>query len=69
MRPLYWILYKSPNEGLFEYLCAAALYQISAFDFRDESGRLTWQNTHEFLQQFTAALIQEREQLKAEGWD
>ncbi len=27
MKPLYWIIYKSPNAGMYEYICANALYE------------------------------------------
>lgn len=36
--PLYYILYKSPNDGLYEYLCAVALSQLTGLDFMDASG-------------------------------
>lgn len=33
MKPLYLIIYKSQNRGVYEYLCAYALYKISGYDF------------------------------------
>ncbi len=45
MKPLYWIIYKSPNAGMYEYICANALYELSGFDFSAEDGTLTWKRT------------------------
>ena len=36
--PLYYILYRSPNDGMYEYLCAVALSELTGLDFMDASG-------------------------------
>lgn len=53
MKPLYLILYKSPNAGEYEYLCAKILYDLSGFDFY-------WTNSREFLEKFNAQIIEEK---------
>ena len=43
MKPLYWILYKSQNNGQYEYLCAAALCEISGIGGETtEIGTMKW---------------------------
>lgn len=61
-KPLYWILYKSDGNGLYEYLCAAALEELSGFDFtadKDEPNLRSWSNAKEFLAQFTERILEE----------
>ena len=53
MKPLYLIIYKSPNRGVYEYLCAYALYQISGYDF-------FWSTTDEFMEKFNAHILAEK---------
>lgn len=53
MKPLYLIIYKSPNRGEYEYLCAYALYQLSGFDFE-------WSTTDEFIEKFNSQIIKEK---------
>lgn len=53
MKPLYLIIYKSPNRGVYEYLCAYALYQISGYDF-------FWSTTDEFMENFNAHILAEK---------
>ena len=52
MKPLYWIIYKSPNAGMYEYICAMALYELSGYDFLNEDGSLSWTNSKEFVERF-----------------
>ncbi len=52
MKPLYLILYKSPNAGLYEYMCANALYELSGYDFE-------WTNSKEFLEKFNEKILEE----------
>ena len=59
MKPLYWIIYKSPNAGMYEYICATALYEISGYDFSNEDGTLTWQTSREFLERFNEKILSE----------
>ena len=60
MKPLYWIIYKSPNAGMYEYICATALYEISGYDFTNEDGTLTWQTSREFLECFNKKILSEQ---------
>lgn len=60
MKPLYWIIYKSPNAGTYEYICAAALYELSGYNFANEDGSLTWSNSKEFLERFNEQILMER---------
>ncbi|MCI8391272.1 MAG: hypothetical protein HFI35_11470 [Roseburia sp.] len=60
MKPLYWIIYKSPNAGMYEYICAAALYELSGYDFTNEDGSLTWVNSKEFLDRFNEKILSDR---------
>ena len=56
-KPLYWILYKSENNWLYEYLCASALQDISWVDFSDENWTQWWSNAKEFLELFTNEIL------------
>lgn len=60
MKPLYWIIYKSPNAGMYEHICAAALYELSGYDFTNEDGSLTWNNSKEFLDKFDEKILSDR---------
>ena len=60
MKPLYWIIYKSPNSGMYEYICATALYEISGYDFMRENGELTWSTSKEFIEVFNEQILSER---------
>lgn len=60
MKPLYWIIYKSPNTGMYEYICAMALYELSGYDFSNEDGSLSWTNSKELLERFDEKILTER---------
>ena len=60
MKPLYWIIYKSPNAGMYEYICATALYELSGYDFTNEDGTLTWDNSKELLDRFNEKILNDR---------
>ena len=60
MKPLYLIIYKSPNSGMYEYICATALYEISGYDFTKENGELTWSTSKEFIEVFNEQILSER---------
>ena len=60
MKPLYWIIYKSSNAGMYEHICATALYELSGYDFTDEDGSLTWNNSKEFLDRFNEKILSDR---------
>mgnify|MGYP006948544004 CR=1 FL=1 len=38
MKPLYWIIYKSPEAGLYEYICARALAELSGYPPENDDG-------------------------------
>ena len=59
MKPLYWIIYKSDNQGLYEYTCCMALEELSGYDFTDADG-MGWATSKEFLDRFTMRIISDR---------
>lgn len=54
MKPLYWIIYKSESAGIYEYICAMALYDLSDFNFE-------WSNSKEFIEKFNCTILENRE--------
>lgn len=60
MKPLYFIIYKSPNAGMYEHICAMALYELSGYDFTKEDGTLSWANSQEFMEKFNAQMLADR---------
>jgi hypothetical protein len=59
MKPLYWIIYKSSQQGLYEYTCALALQEISGCDFADDDGQ-GWATSKGFLELFTQKILSEQ---------
>ena len=59
MLPLFWILYKSPNAGLYEYTCASALAELSEVYFGDEAAFSDWKDSRDFLEQFIKRIAEE----------
>ena len=57
IKPLYLIIYKSPNQGSYEYICAMALSKLVDFDDTAES----WSTSKEFLEKFNQKVISNRE--------
>jgi hypothetical protein len=55
MKPLYWIIYKSDNQGLYEYVCSMALEELSGYDF-SENG-VHWATSKDFLERFTDKIL------------
>lgn len=56
--PLYYILYKSPNNEMYEYICAVALSELTGLDFMNESGDYyDWASGKEYLELFNAYMI------------
>ena len=51
-KPLYLIIYKSPNQGLFEYICAMALNEITNCNNND------WKTSKEFLNIFNEYILE-----------
>lgn len=60
MKPLYWIIYKSQNAGMYEYICAMALYELSGYDFTMENGLMTWRSSKEFVERFNEKMLADR---------
>ena len=51
--PLYFILYKSKNDGMYEHICAEALSELTGLEFMNESGEyLDWSTGKEYLKLF-----------------
>ena len=57
IKPLYLIIYKSPNQGSYEYICAMALSKL--LDFDDVTA--SWSTSKEFLEKFNKKVISNRE--------
>lgn len=55
MKPLYFIIYKSEYAGMYEYICARALCDLSGADF-------DWSNSKEFLENFNCMILENRQQ-------
>ena len=60
MLPLYFILYKSENSGMYEYICACALYELSGYDFTNDDGSLQWSTSKEFQRLFEQVVLGDR---------
>ena len=61
MLPLYFILYKSENSGMYEYICACALYELSGYDFTNDDGSQQWSTSKEFQRLFEQEVLVDRE--------
>jgi len=59
MKPLYWVIYKSSQQGFYEYTCAMALQEISGYDFAKDDGQ-GWATSKEFLNLFTQKILSEQ---------
>lgn len=59
-KPLYWLIYKSAHNGLFEFICAEALYELSGYDFSIADGVMQWDNAKALLPLLNAAILQDR---------
>lgn len=60
MKPLYWIIYKSDNQGLYEYICCMALEELSGYDFTDDNG-IGWATSKDFLDRFTKRITSDKQ--------
>ena len=59
--PLYYIIYKSDSNGMYEHICATALSELTGFRFMDDSGSyMQWSTAKEYLELFNAYIIRER---------
>ena len=54
IKPLYLIIYKSPNQGFYEYICAMALSKLVNVTY-------SWSTSKEFLEKFNQKIISDRE--------
>lgn len=59
MKPLYWIIYKSDDQGLYEYICCLALEELSGYDFTDADG-IAWATSKDFLDRFTKRIVDDK---------
>lgn len=56
--PLYYILYNSPNNEMYEYICAVALSELTGLDFMNESGDYyDWTSGEEYLELFNEYML------------
>ena len=60
MPALYWIVYKSEHNGLYEFVCANALYELSGYDFTIADGVRQWDNAKALLPLFNEKILEER---------
>ncbi|MBR6314001.1 MAG: hypothetical protein IKR49_05105 [Clostridia bacterium] len=60
MPALYWIIYKSDNNGLYEFVCANALYELSGYDFTIADGVRQWDNAKALLPLFNEKVLEAR---------
>lgn len=51
-KPLYLILYKSPHQGLYEYICCMALERITKVEIED------WESAKDFIEQFGSKILE-----------
>lgn len=61
MKPLYLIIYKSENQGRYEYICALALEQLSDFEFETDESGAKWATSKEFLEEFNRKILENRQ--------
>lgn len=54
LKPLYLIVYKSPNQSLYEYICCMAIERISKVKLDD------WNTSKVFLEKFNQEIISNR---------
>lgn len=52
MKPLFLIIYKSKDAGMYEWACSKALTELSGLDFSDVNNGCGWGNSREFLELF-----------------
>jgi|GEM_PF-2001378 len=60
VKPLFLILYKSENAGMYEWICAKALEEISGYDFSSENNRNGWKDSREFLELFIQRVVESK---------
>lgn len=57
VKPLYWIIYKSENQGMYEQICALALDKLSGYDFDEDGDGIKWSTSKEFLEEFIQPVL------------
>jgi hypothetical protein len=55
VKPMYYILYKSNQAGLYEYIISSAIYDIIGYDFSNDKG-YQWATAFEFREQYNACV-------------
>ena len=55
LKPLYLIVYKSPNQYLYEYICCMAIQKITNYEVGD------WNTSKDFLEKFNRYICDNRE--------
>ena len=55
LKPLYFIVYKSPNQYLYEYICCMAIQKITDYEIED------WNTSKDFLEKFNKYICDHRE--------
>ena len=60
VKPLFLIIYKSNDSGLYEWICSKALEEISGFDFSEENNGNGWSNSKEFLELYLKKITEHR---------
>lgn len=60
--PLYYILYKSEYDGMYEHICANALSELTGLVFMNESGNYRdWSTGKEYLKLFNEYMSNDKE--------
>lgn len=55
LKPLYLIIYKSSNQGLYEYICCMAIQRITNYQIEN------WNNSKDFLEKFNKFICNNKE--------
>jgi hypothetical protein len=55
VKPMYYILYKSNQAGLYEYIISSAIYDIIGYDFSNDKG-YQWATAFEFREKYNACV-------------
>ena len=59
-KPLFLIIWKSENAGMYEWVCSRALDEISGLDFSEENNGAGWRDSKEFLEMFIRRIAEQR---------
>lgn len=55
-KPLFWLIYKTDDSGMSEYICARALSEISGIGTPGENRGLEWSNSKEYVEYFISII-------------